>query len=136
MRKNFAEHLECIRDVENNIGCEIPSDYVEFLLFSAGMELFNYDNIDGLELLGVQGIQKYTLYSKNTFEEDWINNIIIFGKIIGEDNYLGFKIELEGYSIIDCYFEQLPIEWTTIGDSFDDFILDYITSLGNKFWIS
>lgn len=113
----------------------IPDQYVEFLLFSDGMELFNYDNLDGLKLLSLQEIEQYTNYCKNTFEEDWQDNIIIFAKIIGEDNYLGFRLYDNCYEVIDCYFEELPSDWEVIDGQFDDFLKNYITGKGNKFWI-
>ena len=85
------------------------------------MELFNYDNLDGIKLLSLQEIEKYTNYCKNTFEEDWQDNIIIFAKIIGEDNYLGFRMKENYYEIIDCYFEESPSEWAVIAYEFDEF---------------
>jgi hypothetical protein len=100
------------------------------------MELFNYDNLDGLKLLSLQEIEQYTKYCKNTFEEDWQDNIIIFAKIIGEDNYLGFKLNDNNYEIIDCYFEEMPSDWESIGCQFDEFLKKYITEKGNKFWIN
>ncbi len=113
----------------------IPKQYVEFLLFSDGMELFNYDNLDGIKLLSLQEIEKYTNYCKNTFEEDWQDNIIIFAKIIGEDNYLGFRMKENYYEIIDCYFEESPSEWAVIAYEFDEFLEKYITEKGEKYWI-
>ena len=136
LKKNPPTNIEDIGTVERQIKLLIPKQYIEFLLFSNGMELYNYDNIDGLKLLSLQEIEMYTAYSRNTFEEDWQDNILIFGKIIGEDNYLGFKIYEEYYEIVDCYFEQLPSEWETIDGTFDGFLTKYLTGNGNKYWIS
>lgn len=113
----------------------IPKEYMEFLLFSNGMELFNYDDIDGVKLLSLQEIEKFTSYGKNTFEEDWQDNVLFFAKIIGEDNYLGFRMKENNYEVIDCYFEELPSEWSAVAENFDDFLEEYITRNGEKFWI-
>ncbi len=121
--------------ISMNMGNRIPKQYIEFLSYSNGMELFNYDNIDGLKLLSFQEIEKYTLYAKNTYEEDWNDNIMIFAKLIGEDNYLGFRIEENQYEIIDCYFEDSPFEWKMISKDYDDFLTKYIKGFGDKYWI-
>lgn len=123
--------------IQNKLQLQIPDQYREFLINYNGAMLFNYDNIDGLNLLSIQDVLKYTLYAKNTFEEDWINNIIVFAKIIGEDNYLGFKVINDNtYQIVDCYFEQLPKEWREINLSFDEFLVSFILKQGKKFWIN
>ena len=114
----------------------IPKQYIEFLLYSNGMELYNYDNIDGLKLLSIQELETHTDYSINTFEDDWQDNILIFAKIIGEDNYLGFRINDQYCEIIDCYFEQMPSDWEVIDGTFDEFLTKYLISNGNKYWIS
>ncbi len=114
----------------------IPKEYVELLSFSNGMELFNYDDIDGLKLLSLQEIENYTSYGKKTFEEDWQDNILFFAKIIGEDNYLGFRIDGNKYEIVDCYFEELPSEWRSVSDKLDDFLEKYIVKNGEMFWIN
>ena len=113
----------------------MPKEYMEFLSFSNGMELFNYDEIDGVKLLSLNEIENYTSYGKNTFEEDWQDNVLFFAKIIGEDNYLGFRMKENKYEVIDCYFEELPSEWNIVAESFDDFLEKYITNNGEKFWI-
>lgn len=122
-------------DFTNPIIDSLPKQYIDLLLYSNGMELFNYNDIDGLELLSINEIEKYTRYAKKTFEEQWQDNIIIFAKIIGEDNYLGFRKTTEGYAIIDCYFEELPNEWRVIAESFDSFLEKYLLSYGDKYWI-
>ena len=115
---------------------KIPSDYERFLLESDGAKLFVYDDIDGLHLLGLKDINKYTEYAKNTFEDDWDESVVIFAKIIGEDNYIGFKSEgNDQYVILDCYFEENPSEWKVIGNSFGIFLSEFLSQKGKKFWI-
>ncbi len=116
----------------------VPECYVEFLVAYNGAKLFDYEGIDGLQLLGTKEVVKYTQYAKNTYEEEWDESIIIFAKIIGEDNYLGFKMgynDNSQYVILDCYFEECPEDWRIIESSFDDFLSKYLCSNGNKFWI-
>jgi len=118
--------------------CQIPDSYVEFLAVCNGAKLFDYEGIDGLQLLGTKEVLKYTQYAKNTFEEEWDESIIIFAKIIGEDNYLGFKMRDSNrnqYVILDCYFEECPEDWSIIDGSFDDFLTKYLLTNGSKFWI-
>ena len=120
-----------------NLG-QIPDSYVEFLTVYNGAKLFDYEGIDGLQLLGTKEILQYTQYAKNTFEEEWDESIIIFAKIIGEDNYLGFKMrdsDRNKYVILDCYFEECPKEWRVIDISFDDFLSKYLLINGCKFWV-
>lgn len=116
--------------------CQVPDCYVEFLTICNGARLFDYEGIDGLQLLGTREVLQYTKYVQNTFEEEWDERIIIFAKIIGEDNYLGFRVsENNQYVILDCYFEEGPDNWRIIEGSFDDFLSKYLLSGGNKFWI-
>ena len=70
------------------------------------------------------------------FEEDWLEDIIIFAKIIGEDNYLGFKKNENDYDILDCYFEESPREWKIISNDLDAFLVEYLRKHGEKYWIS
>lgn len=118
--------------------CRIPGSYVEFLSVYNGAKLFEQDGIAGLQLLSGREVLHYTQYAQNTFEEEWDDKIIIFAKMIGEDNYLGFKILNEDngdYVVLDCYFEESPKEWRVIADSFDEFLSEYLLSNGKKFWI-
>lgn len=127
------EELQYIMDV-----CRIPSSYVNFLSIYNGAKLFDYDGIDGLQLLSSKEILPYTQYAKNTFGEEWDDKIIIFAKMIGEDNYLGFKMpdnDSDNYVILDCYFEECPEDWRIIETSFDDFLSKYLLSNGKKYWI-
>lgn len=124
-------------EIQNIISkCRVPDSYVEFLSVCNGAKLFDYEGIDGLQLLSTREVLKYTQYAQNTFEEEWDEKIIIFAKIIGEDNYLGFKMmEDNQYIILDCYFEERPADWRIIEGSFDDFLSKYLLSNGSKFWI-
>ncbi|MCM1327415.1 MAG: SMI1/KNR4 family protein [Bacteroidales bacterium] len=128
------EELQYVTNV-----CQIPSSYVKFLSIYNGARLFDYDGIDGLQLLSSKAILHYTQYAKNTFEEEWDDEIIIFAKIIGEDNYLGFKTldkDNENYVVLDCCFEVCPKEWRIIETSFDEFLSKYLLSNGDKFWVA
>ena len=113
----------------------LPEQYVELLTFANGMELFNYDNIDGIKLLGLDEVQSYTQYAKNIYEDNWQESIIIFGKIIGEENYLGFRVKDGGYEILDCYFDEIPENWKVISNDFDAFLHKYIILNGEKYWL-
>lgn len=125
----------CMNEFNGYSVNKLPKQYVELLAFANGMELYNYDNIDGIKLLSLDEVQSYTQYAKNIIEEKWQESIIIFGKIIGEDNYLAFRVEDEGYVILDCYFDEIPENWKAISNDFDTFLLKYLVLNGEKYWL-
>jgi len=39
------------------------------------------------------------------------------------------------YSIIDCYFEEIPENWKVITTSFDEFLVKFLLEQGKKYWL-
>jgi hypothetical protein len=128
---------EEISDVEKKLNVRLPKTYCEFLSNYNGAKLFDYEGLDGFQILGTNDLVNVNNFARNTFEEDWDNDIVIFAKYTGESNYLGFKIndEVVEYSVIDCYFEELPNEWKTIDTSFSSFISNLLDKNGTKYWL-
>jgi hypothetical protein len=123
-------------DVKNsNLYNFLPRQYFELMSYANGLELYNYDGIDGLCILGIDDVEKYTSYAKNTFEDDWDDNIFIIGKILGEDSYIGYRCSREIDQILDCYFEVSPEDWEIIDNGLDNFLTRFIVGKGKKFWI-
>lgn len=127
--------LEDILKIETYLQKKLPADYKEFLLQYNGARLFDYEQLDGMKLLGTADMCKVNDYAKATFEEDWDSNILIFAKYIGEDNYLGFYMDKGKNIIIDCFFEELPEDWEVISENFDEFLFKFIELQGHKFWL-
>lgn len=133
-KMNLASSTEKVEDIEKLIGREFPTDYRRFLNKYNGARLYDYDGIDGFVILGCEEIVKANNFAKATFEEDWPSHLLVFAKYIGESNYLAFNM-LQENSVVDCYFEEIPRNWSVIANSFDDFLDRLIGSEGNKYWL-
>lgn len=121
--------------MEQSIGKILPKEYKEFLLLYNGARLYDYEGIDGFQLLSCSEIVKANSLAKATFEEDWNDYLIIFAKYIGESNYLAFNISDDNQNVIDCYFEELPSDWVSIAKNFNEFLLSLFEFSGNKYWL-
>ena len=124
-----------ITKIENELKKSLPNEYIEFLLEYNGGRLFDFEGLDGIKLFGTNEIVKVNNYSKLTFEDDWFDDVTIFAKYIGEDNYLGFKYFNDNYYVVDCYFEELPQDWKIIANNFDEFLTLLIEEKGHKYWL-
>lgn len=107
----------------NEVLCiNLPKSYINFLKEYYGGKLFDLQGLDGFKFLGTNDILNINNKIKEYYQGDWIDSIIIFAECIGEGNYLGFKIIASNeYEIIDCFHEEIPINWNAIGNSFDLF---------------
>ena len=135
---NEPANLDDIMNVERKMGVELPDSYKEFLTNYNGARIFDYDGLDGFIILGTKDILKANEFAKATFEEDWLESIIIFAKYIGESNYLGFDCSKDDreYVVIDCFFEELPEDWSEIAINFDEFLEKIVEQQGKKFWLA
>jgi len=135
---NEPASFDDIANVERELGVKLPHSYKEFLINYNGARIFDYDGLDGFIILGTKDIIKANRFAKATFDEDWIESIIIFAKYIGESNYLGFNASEDDseYTVIDCFFEELPEDWSEIAINFDGFLEKIVEQQGKKFWLS
>ena len=125
-----------LQKAESDLAFKLPNEYRSFLRVFDGSRLFDYDKLDGIQLLSTDELCKFNLYARNTFEEIWDEDILIFAKYIGEDNYLGFHFDQNGnYNIIDCFFEEIPNNWKVIANSFDEFLMKFLLEQGRKYWL-
>jgi hypothetical protein len=42
---------------------------------------------------------------------------------------------LNKYEIIDCYHEELPLDWVAIGDNLYEFMEKFIDTKGKNYWL-
>lgn len=133
---SLAQDSELIA-VRKELSLELPSSFKSFLKIHNGGEIYSYNRLDGFKIFGTNEIIEVNKLIANEYGKDWINNIIIFAECLGEGNYLGFKSSeyLEEYEVLDCFHEELPINWKTIARSFDTFLDHLILHNGNKFWL-
>jgi len=132
---NTSADYDQISCIERLLGKNLPKEYKDFLVLYDGARLYDYDGLDGFQLLGCNEIVKANSFAKATFEEEWKDNLMIFAKYIGESNYLAFDTSNENKNVIDCYFEELPVDWSIIAKNFNEFIALLIESDGNKYWL-
>lgn len=119
-----------------NLPAGLPKDYLDFLKYANGCTLFNYNDLDGFLFFGTQELGKQNKEIKESYENDWDETMIVFCTILGEGNYIGFKVLDENtYEILDCFHEYLPAEWEVIGKSFDAYLEKLIDLKGEKYWL-
>ena len=134
-RMNLAATSEQIDYVEQIAGKKLPIEYKQFLIKFNGGRLYDYEGLDGFQFLSCEEIVKANNFAKATFEEDWRDNLLVFAKYIGESNYLAFDTSSDKNCIIDCYFEELPDEWSIIANNLNEFLQLLIESDGTKYWL-
>jgi hypothetical protein len=115
----------------------LPDAYVDFLKYANGCTVFNVKDLDGFHFLGTADIGQENKALKGSYEEYWDDSITIFCTILGEGNYIGFRMsESKTYEILDCFHEYVPAQWEIISGSFDAFLEKLIDLKGEKFWLS
>ena len=132
--KDPADINELIR-MEQRIGKPLPRTYKEFLLNWNGARLFDYEGIDGFEILGTEDILDANRFIAEVFEDDWVDYLLVFAKYIGEGNFLAFNTSAVEYAVVDCFVDELPLNWKQIAGNFDDFLSRIIESQGRKYWL-
>ena len=130
-------NLKEISSLESKLDVKLPKTFIEFLKNFNGARLYDYEGLDGFQIFGTSELIDANNFAKNTFEEDWSNDIVVFAKYIGESNYLGFMVEREvnEYPIVDCFFEELPSDWKIIDTSFSSFMNNLLDKEGQKYWL-
>jgi hypothetical protein len=115
---------------------QLPNDYIDFLKYFDGCQLFLFENLDGFNFLGTNNIIAHNTRLSEDYDEEWENNIIVFCECVGEGNYLGFRIlNNNSYEVIDCFHEEVPANWGKISSSFEDLLEKLINYKGKKFWL-
>jgi len=116
---------------------KLPEDYKYFLNIYNGGKLFNYNDLGGFRFFSAKELICENEIQKNSFGNDWDNNIILFSDFIcGDAEYLGFRPkEDEKYDIIDLTLYEPPSEWRVIDNSFDNFVEKLIKEKGKVYWL-
>lgn len=126
-----------IRKAAVNLPVALPKDYSDFLQYANGCTIYNYHDLDGFCFFGIDELQKRTNDVQEIYDNEWDQAIIVFCSILGEGNFIGFRVLDETtYEILDCFHEYLPAEWEVIGTSFDEFLEKLIDLKGKKYWLS
>lgn len=136
---NPPANFEQISAIENTLGRKLPHSFKDFLSEFNGGRIYDFNGLDGFEILRVQDIPEVTDNVKRNYAEDWRSELIVFAKYIGEGNYLAFDptdLEDAEYSVVDCFTQELPSDWETVSSNFDVFADSLLKSDGNKFWLA
>jgi len=131
-----ATELE-IENLSRTFDFRLPAEYLDFLLCYNGLELYKYEDVGGFEFFDASNLIEQNDSIRGDYDPvDWDSSIILFCRIIGEGNYLGFRIKNENqYEVVDCFHESLPLEWVAIVTSFDYFLNRLIETGDEKFWL-
>lgn len=115
---------------------KLPTEFIEFLKIYNGCTLFNVNDIGGFQIFSDDQLVRENKFQKLNFEDDWDDNVIIFCSCIGDGDYIGFHLSNDGYEIIDCFGEEIPLNWRPIEPSFDIFLEKLIDHKGEKYWLT
>jgi hypothetical protein len=113
---------------------KLPKELAELMQFSNGLELFKLDDIDGYKFYSTEKIISENEGLKTVYNEEWIEDIIVFCEIIGEGNYIA--IDLRNGAVLDGFHETDPVEWMTISQNLNDFLSRLIELKGEKYWLT
>ena len=118
---------------------KLPNEYAYFLKYYDGGILFNYNELGGYELLSSESLIKEDRFQKDnsiSIGEKWDDDTILFCRIIGNAEFLGFRLTgVLTYEIKHCVMDMPPDQWLTIGCSFDEFIEKLIQEKGREYWL-
>jgi hypothetical protein len=115
---------------------KLPDEYISFLLAYNGLELYKHEDVGGFLFFCTGNLIEENGSLKKEYGLYWDNSIILFCQIIGEGNFLGFRIQEDGkYGVVDCFHELPPREWETIETSFDACLDKLLKNNGEKYWL-
>ncbi len=109
-----------------------PKALIDFQLISNGATFYNYDDIDGYKFYSIEEIIKTNDQIKDTYQEGYDKNKIVFCEIIGEGNYIA--IDSVG-NIYDGFHEIDPVSWSLIEESLSVWLEKVFENEGRKYWL-
>lgn len=113
----------------------LPDEYKYFLTHFNGGKLFCND-VGGFKVFGTNELIKENESQKACYEEFWNDNIILFCELLGNGEYLGFKMHNgRKYEIVHSMLGEKPDEWQIVDSSFDTFIETIIIERGKEYWL-
>ena len=135
--KYFKASKDELEELQIKLGFILPLEYLDFLSFSNGCIMYNFNDIDGYYFYNTTEMIKENEYFRKTYFDNNHSDIIVIGFTFGEHDFLGLKkVSKDEYSVIDCYPDGDPSDWNTISISFDIFVEELIINSGKKFWFN
>ena len=114
---------------------QLTEDYLVFLETYNGGILFRIEDFIGYHFLGTQEIIKTNTVQKNSFRYNWDDKIILFCRILGDAEYLGFRMRDNNvHEIVHCFMDESPDKWKIIEGTLDSFMMRLIDKQGKEFW--
>ena len=115
---------------------KLPNDYLSFLRRYNGCTFFKVSDIGGFQFWGCDELIFHNKFQKENLGSDWDERIVLICACLGDGDYVGIKTNTDdSYEIIDCFGEEIPANWNSIGNSFSDFLEELIDQKGKKFWL-
>jgi hypothetical protein len=115
---------------------KLPEDYLMFLQNYNGSTFFKVSDISGFKFWSCEELIQQNSYHKGNLGKDWDERIILICTCMGDGDYIGIRVHnSESYEIIDCFGEETPANWNSIGNSFSDFLRELIDQRGKRFWM-
>jgi len=134
--KNSSATLQDIASMSADTKIKLPKYYLDFLQLFDGCVLFKYQDLGGFEFLGTKDISKETELQRQTYEEDWDDSLTVFCRLICDGDFISFRNKSDGsYDILDCYHDDIPANWTTITNSFENFLERLVDEKGKRYWL-
>ena|SRR5258708_7044962 len=116
---------------------KLPNDYLSFLKNYNGGVFFKVSDIGGFLFWGCDELIYQNKFHKENLGSDWDEGIVLICACLGDGDYIGIKVHSDdSYQILDCFGEEIPINWKSIGDSFSEFLEKLIDQKGKKFWLN
>ncbi|WBL23858.1 SMI1/KNR4 family protein [Zunongwangia sp. HRR-M8] len=129
----LTKHLDMIKSKSN---LSLPPEYLNFLKYTDGCSLYKYEDIGGFEFLGTRELNQQNELQKDTYEEDWDDNLTVFCNVIGDGDFISFRKNPNFiYDILDCYHDDSPHNWKIIDNSFESFMEKLIEAKGERYWL-
>lgn len=123
-----------IRNAEKALGKRLPEDFVEFLRFSNGANLFVNDS--GLHGVGVASTELLVDLEREEAEFYELPDLApysVFARVNGAGDFLVF--DLAGGRVLDGVHAERPHEWRPIAESFTDWLSRLTDAGGAYYWI-
>lgn len=123
--------LKCNLLLDKNL----PDDYKHFLKHYNGGILFDKEGIAGYKFLSTSEIVKENKFQEDNFGEDWDNSVILFCLILGNAEYIAFRVSNKSYQLLYCSMDVNPISWHVIDGGFDEFVNRLLEEQGKEYWL-
>lgn len=136
-KRNTGSTFSGLLAIKNHFEVSLPKEYLDFLEYTNGCTLYNYEDLGGYLFYGVDVLVEENLILEETYREYWQKNLVGIGSVLGSGDFLCLRmIDNNTYQVLDGYHDINPEEWSIIDDSFDNFLSKLIEKRGETFWLS